>query len=186
MEDTKTLTLMAGSGGNGSVSFLREKYRPNAGPDGGDGGDGGSVILRGMRNLRSLNHFEGVYKVIAEDGLPGKSKKRTGRKGKPIYLDVPLGTIVWSIGEEEEKIRLAEVLEEGERVLIAYGGKGGIGNTHFASSVNQEPLLAIGGEPGEAREVQLEIKLSPIPNFCRFIKYLSDRSNFTVRVRFFF
>lgn len=159
MEDTKTLTLMAGSGGNGSVSFLREKYRPNAGPDGGDGGEGGSVILRGMRNLRSLNHFEGVYKVIAEDGLPGKSKKRTGRKGKPIYLDVPLGTIVWSIGEEEEKIRLAEVLEEGERVLIAYGGKGGIGNTHFASSVNQEPLLAIGGEPGEAREVQLEIKL---------------------------
>tara|TARA_Y100000996_G_scaffold143057_3_gene109746 strand:+ start:162 stop:1427 length:1266 start_codon:yes stop_codon:yes gene_type:complete len=159
MEDTKRLMVIAGAGGNGSVSFLREKFRPNGGPDGGDGGDGGPIILRGRQNLRSLNHLEGVNKIIGEDGLPGKSKQRTGRKGKPSFLDVPLGTVVWSIDLNEEKQRLTEVLEDGEKILIAYGGQGGIGNTHFASSVNQEPLIAIGGEPGEERDIYLEIKL---------------------------
>ena len=159
MDDTKTIRLIAGTGGNGAVSFLREKFRPNGGPDGGDGGAGGSIILRGRQNLRSLTHLEGINKIIAEDGLPGKSKQRTGRKGKNSFLDVPLGTVVWSISEEGNRTWLAEVIAEGEKILLAYGGSGGIGNIHFASSVNQEPLLAIGGNPGEDREISLEIKL---------------------------
>lgn len=159
MLDRIELTLRGGRGGNGAVSFLREKFRPKGGPDGGDGGDGGAVVIRASSRLRSLGHLEGVRGIAGQEGLPGRSKNRMGRKGKPVYLEVPVGTVVWERGPGEEREFLLELLSDGSEALVAYPGRGGIGNTRLATPTNQEPLLAYGGEPGEERSVELEVKL---------------------------
>ena len=158
MLDKKRLTVVAGRGGNGAVSFLREKFRPRGGPDGGDGGDGGPVICHAAANIRTLGHLEGVGRIVGDAGVGGRGKERIGRKGKGTFVDVPVGTVVWDLSGEERSF-LTELTSDGAQVVVAYGGQGGFGNVHFASSTNQEPLVALGGEPGEERDVELEVKL---------------------------
>ena len=158
MLDKKRLTIVAGRGGNGAVSFLREKFRPRGGPDGGDGGDGGPVICRAAANTRTLGHLEGVGRIVGDAGVGGRGKERIGRKGKGTFVDVPVGTVVWDLSGEE-RCFLTELTSDGAQVVVAYGGQGGFGNVHFASSANQEPLIALGGEPGEERDMELEVKL---------------------------
>ena len=159
MLDTAELTLIGGRGGNGAVSFLREKFRPRGGPDGGDGGDGGPVLVRALGNIRSLDHLEGMTRIRGGDGAPGRSKDRAGRKAKPTRVDVPVGTVVWQVAADGERALLTELTRDGAEAVVAYAGRGGEGNARFATATNQEPLLAIGGEPGEERSVLLEVKL---------------------------
>lgn len=140
------------------MSFLREKFRPRGGPDGGDGGDGGAVVCRAVGNVRTLGHLEGVSRVVGDAGASGRGKQRMGRKGRSTYVDVPVGTVVWEKSAEGMRF-LTELTADGVQAVLAYGGRGGFGNVHFASSTNQEPLIALGGERGEEREVELEVKL---------------------------
>lgn len=158
MLDKKKLTVAGGRGGNGAVSFLREKFRPRGGPDGGDGGDGGVVVCRAVANVRTLGHLEGVGSIVGEEGGFGRGKDRTGRNGRRTLVDVPVGTVIWDVSGEERSF-LAELTVDRAEVVVTYGGRGGFGNVHFASSTNQEPLIALGGESGEERDVELEVKL---------------------------
>ncbi len=158
MIDKKRLIVVAGRGGNGAVSFLREKYRPRGGPDGGDGGEGGAIVCRAVGSVRTLAHLEGVRRIVGEAGASGRGKQRTGKRGKVTVVEVPVGTVVWDVSGEEREF-LSEVAADGTACTLAYGGDGGWGNVHFATSTNQEPLIALGGEPGEEREVELEVKL---------------------------
>ncbi len=159
MLDQIEIKLQGGRGGNGAVSFLREKYRPMGGPDGGDGGDGGAVVVRAASHLRSLDHLEGARRIVGGAGSPGRSKNRSGRKGKPVFVDVPVGTVVWEAGEGAEDVFLTELLRDAAEAVAAHAGAGGLGNARFATAVNQEPLLAYGGEPGEERSVRFEVKI---------------------------
>lgn len=140
------------------MSFLREKFRPRGGPDGGDGGDGGAVICRVVANVRTLGHLEGVSRVVGDAGASGRGKQRMGRKGKSTFVDVPVGTVIWDVSAEEGRF-LTELTVDGAQAVVVYGGQGGFGNVHFASSTNQEPLIALGGERGEERDIELEVKL---------------------------
>ena len=140
------------------MSFLREKFRPRGGPDGGDGGDGGAVVCRAVGNVRTLGHLEGVNRVVGDAGASGRGKQRMGRKGRSTYVDVPVGTVVWEMSKEGARF-LTELTADGAQAVVVHGGRGGFGNVHFASSTNQEPLIALGGEQGEEREVELEVKL---------------------------
>ena len=158
MIDKKRLTVIAGEGGNGAVSFLREKFRPRGGPDGGDGGEGGAVVCRAAANVRTLAHLEGVRRIVGEAGAPGRGKERTGGRGKATVVEVPVGTVVWELSGMERTC-LTELTVDGMTAPVVYGGEGGWGNVRFASSTNQEPLIALGGEPGEEREIELEVKL---------------------------
>lgn len=158
MLDRKVIELIAGSGGNGVISFLREKYRPNGGPDGGDGGHGGNIKVRANAHLRTLDHLEGVHRVEGVAGSPGRSKDRSGKKGKDRVVEVPVGTVVSAV-QGETRTFLTEVLYGSAETIVAYGGSGGIGNPKFAGPSNQEPLIAMGGEPGEIRVVEFEVKL---------------------------
>ena len=140
------------------MSFLREKFRPRGGPDGGDGGDGGPVVCRALSNVRTLGHLEGVSRIVGEPGVPGRGKERMGRKGKGTIIDVPVGTVVWEVSADE-RVFLTELMSDRSQAVVAHGGQGGWGNVRFASSTNQEPLIALGGELGEEREIELEVKL---------------------------
>ncbi|MCY4581983.1 MAG: GTPase ObgE [Chloroflexi bacterium] len=158
MLDKKKLTVVAGNGGNGAVSFLREKFRPRGGPDGGDGGEGGSVMCRAAANVRTLGHLDGVRRIVGTDGAAGRGNKRVGRRGRPTIVEVPVGTVVWDVSGVEREF-LTELTVDGMLSTVVYGGSGGVGNVRFATSTNQEPLIALGGEVGEAREIELEVKL---------------------------
>jgi GTP-binding protein len=159
MLDKKLLHILAGKGGNGSISFRKERAVANGGPNGGDGGNGGSVIFFANRGVRTLKELSRSQKIEAEDGRPGGGSNKTGKKGKSRQVMVPVGTQVWE-WKEGEKARLVGDLEiEGQRVVAAAGGYGGRGNTLFTSPTNQEPLLAEGGEPGEELDVLVEVKL---------------------------
>ncbi len=154
--DQVTIHVTAGNGGDGCVSFRREKYVPKGGPDGGNGGRGGHVIIRGNRNLRTLvdHRYRRFYK--AQNGVPGKPALKDGKSGKDIVIDVPCGTVV---RDEETGEILADVTEHDQEVIVARGGKGGRGNAQFATSTNQAPRKAEEGRPGEARKLLLELKL---------------------------
>jgi len=154
--DQARIFVKAGDGGNGSSSFRREKYIPMGGPDGGDGGNGGDVILTVVENLNTLLPFQYVQEYKAEPGGPGSRQKKHGRNGKPKIVKVPPGTVV-TLDETGEFI--ADLTEPGEELVIARGGKGGLGNVHFKSSVRRSPKLAELGEPGEQRWVKLELRL---------------------------
>lgn len=140
------------------MSFLREKFRPRGGPDGGDGGDGGPVVCRALSNVRTLGHLESVGRIVGEPGISGRGKERMGRKGKGTYVDVPVGTVVWEMSEGGRAF-LTELTHDRSQAVVAHGGQGGWGNVRFTSSTNQEPLIALGGEPGEERDIELEVKL---------------------------
>lgn len=154
--DQATIFAKAGNGGNGAISFRREKFVPKGGPDGGTGGNGGSVIIRADRQLGTLLDFRYKRTYKAESGEHGRGKGQTGRTGLDIVLKVPCGTIV-KTGPNEEV--LADLVVDKEEVVVARGGRGGKGNAEFATSTNQAPRIAEPGTPGEECELLLELKL---------------------------
>jgi len=157
--DRVEIMVTAGSGGDGVVSFRREKFVPFGGPDGGDGGDGGDVIIVADANVTSLRMLRQGRLYRAGAGGNGRSKKRHGRKGEDLILNVPVGTVVSNKTQIGGNPLIADLEQPGERVVIAKGGKGGLGNHHFASSTNQAPQKAIKGEAGEEKTIILELKL---------------------------
>lgn len=152
--DEATIKVEAGDGGNGCVSFRREKYIPKGGPDGGDGGDGGSVWLVGDEGLNTLVDFRHQRLHRAERGQNGMGRQMTGRKGADLEIRVPVGTRVRDLDTGE---LIGEVLAHGQRLLVARGGRHGLGNIHFKSSTNRAPRQATQGTPGEKRTLGLEL-----------------------------
>lgn len=146
----------SGHGGAGSKHFMRTKFNPQAGPDGGDGGRGGHIILRGNKNLWTLLHLRYYKNVLAENGESGSGNNCTGRSGKDIIIEVPLGTVARD--EETEEVE-AEILEDGQEVIWVKGGRGGLGNARFATATNQAPEYAQPGEPGIEATKILELKV---------------------------
>ena len=144
--DRARIYVKAGNGGSGSRSFRREKYVPRGGPDGGDGGRGGDVRLRVRPSLTSLVPFQFHQEFKAENGQGGRGRKMHGRAGRQLVVDVPPGTVVW---DDETGELLADLTEPGEEVVVARGGRGGLGNVHFKSATHQAPRIAELGEPGE-------------------------------------
>ena len=154
--DLAKVYIRSGAGGNGCVSFRKEKYIEFGGPDGGDGGTGGDVIAEAVNNLNTLIDFRYQQHFFAKNGQPGMGRQRTGADGKDIILRVPVGT---EILEEDEETVIADMTEEGQRVVLARGGNGGFGNLHFKSSTNQAPRRANPGQPAVERTIWLRLKL---------------------------
>lgn len=154
--DEAVIRVQAGDGGNGCVSFRREKFIPRGGPNGGDGGDGGSLYLIVDASLNTLVDFRMKRLYRAERGQDGMGKDRTGASGKDLEIPVPLGTRVFDAETEEE---MGDLVSQGQRLLVARGGRRGLGNTRFKSSTNQAPRRATPGTPGEQRELRLELML---------------------------
>ncbi len=154
--DEVTITVRSGKGGKGCVSFRRERFVPKGGPDGGDGGKGGDVLLQATSRKRTLYHFQFKRNFQAENGKPGGGSQKTGRNGKNIVLEVPPGTVV---SEPETGKILKDLTKPGDTFLAAKGGKGGLGNKRFASSINRTPRYAQPGEAGQDFTLKLELKL---------------------------
>ena len=146
----------SGHGGAGSKHFMRTKFNPQAGPDGGNGGRGGHIILRGNKNMWTLLHLRYYKNVLAEDGQGGNKNNMTGRDGKDIIIEVPLGTVA---RDEETEEQEAEILEHGQEIVWIKGGRGGLGNAQFATPTNQAPEHAQPGEPGVEGWKVLELKV---------------------------
>lgn len=154
--DEVVIRIVAGKGGNGCVSFRREKYVPRGGPDGGDGGNGGSVVLEASERKGSLLDFRYRNLFRAEAGRGGSGQNRNGRSGEDLVLEVPVGTVA---KDPEGGEILADLTEPGQRWIAAQGGRGGKGNSHFVSSTHRTPRFAQEGQPGEEKELKLELKL---------------------------
>lgn len=152
--DTATVTVQAGKGGDGAVSFRHEIYVDKGGPDGGDGGRGGDVIFVASEQLNTLLSFRYQPRLAADDGVSGSKRKMAGRSGEDKYVKVPVGTLVRRDGEI-----IADLAVPGQEAIVARGGDGGFGNAHFKSSTRQTPRMAELGEPGESFEAELELKL---------------------------
>ncbi len=153
--DQASVSVVAGRGGDGRVSYRREKFISKGGTDGGDGGDGGDVILRASNNQNSLAVFRYSKQLKAEAGQPGSTNRKHGKSGKDLIVDVPVGTET----KDELGNVLADLTEDGQMEVIALGGKGGFGNAHFVSSVRQAPDFAEKGEPGETKALTFELKM---------------------------
>ena len=151
--DTAKVSLKAGKGGDGAVSFRREIYIPKGGPDGGDGGKGGDIIFRADKDTNTLADFRFTPILTAEDGKNGSGTRSAGRSGKDLIVEVPIGTVV-----KKDGTIIADLTHDGEEAIIAKGGDGGFGNAHFKSSTRQAPIIAEVGEPGEEFEAELELK----------------------------
>ncbi|WP_240550347.1 GTPase ObgE [Candidatus Roseilinea sp. NK_OTU-006] len=156
MYDLATITVKAGRGGDGMMSFRREARVPRGGPDGGNGGRGGDVILVVNPRLNTLMRFQRQRQFEAEDGRNGGSQNKTGRSGRPKYIEVPPGTLVY---DAETGRMLGDLTRPGQQLIVAKGGRGGRGNAMFATPTNQAPQIAENGEPGERRTLRLELKL---------------------------
>ena len=154
--DEATIEVHAGDGGNGCVSFRREKYIPFGGPDGGDGGDGGGIYFEADSAVNTLADFRHSRKFTAERGQNGMGKNRTGKSGADLIVKVPVGTLVH---EEDTGELVGDLVRHGDRLLVARGGFHGLGNTRFKSSTNRAPRQSKPGTPGEVRHLQLELKL---------------------------
>ena len=154
--DEAKIYIAAGDGGNGIVSFRREKYEPEGGPNGGDGGRGGSVYVLADRNLNTLIEYRYTRKFLAQRGENGGSSDCYGKGGGDITLHVPVGTV---ITDENTQAVIADLDVDGKKILIAKGGKGGLGNIHFKSSTNRAPRQCTKGEPGEERDLRLELRV---------------------------
>ncbi len=153
--DEAKIHLKAGDGGNGAVSFRREKFVPRGGPDGGDGGRGGSVIFKCAKDLNTLIDFRFVQHFKAQNGQKGQGKNKSGLYGENLVLKVPQGTQIFSDDEE----LITDLMEPDQEVVIARGGNGGFGNANFKSSINQAPDYAIPGQKGDELWVKLKLKL---------------------------
>ena len=154
--DQAEVILKAGKGGDGIVSFRREKFVPAGGPSGGNGGRGGSIIFIADNNLQTLLDFKFNREISAKDGIKGGPNKRTGARGEDRILKVPCGT---EIRDSKTGIILGDLVDHNEQVVIAYGGRGGLGNSHFLSNSNRAPEFCIDGREGEIWHVKLELKL---------------------------
>ena len=152
--DTAKVYIKAGKGGNGAISFRHEIYIPKGGPDGGDGGKGGDVVFVASKDCDTLIDFRFQPKLIAEDGKAGSGQKSSGKSGKDLEVEVPIGTVVKRDGEI-----IADLTFDGDRQIVAHGGDGGYGNWHFRSSTRQTPKIAELGNPGESFDAELELKL---------------------------
>lgn len=154
--DEATIFVQAGNGGSGSMHFRREKFVPLGGPDGGDGGAGGNVLLRADRNLNTLFTFKRRRRFEAQSGQAGSANRMRGKSGEDLIVPVPVGTIV---RDSESGELLADLTRDGETLLVARGGQGGLGNVHFKTSTNQAPQFAEKGEPGTSCWLDLELKV---------------------------
>ena len=154
--DEATITVQAGKGGDGIVSFRREKYIPFGGPDGGDGGDGGSVYLIADINLNTLADFRHTRRFNAINGQPGQGRNKTGRGGDDLLIPVPVGTLAYDKDTEE---LIGDLTEVDQKLLVAQGGFHGLGNTRYKSSVNRAPRQFSRGTSGEKRDLRLELKV---------------------------
>ena len=154
--DEVSITVKAGDGGNGCMSFRREKFIPKGGPDGGDGGDGGSIYLEADSNLNTLVDYRYTRRFNAKRGENGRGSDCTGAKGEDMVLKVPVGTTVVDAGTQEI---IGDLTEAGQRLLVAQGGFHGLGNTRYKSSVNRAPRQTTNGTPGELRDLKLEMKV---------------------------
>jgi len=154
--DEASIHIIAGKGGDGSASFRREKFIQYGGPDGGDGGAGGSVYLEGDSGLNTLVDFRHLRMYKAQNGVPGKGQEKYGKGGEDINIRVPLGTVVT---DESKGVVLGDVTEHGQHLLVARGGRGGLGNVHFKSSTNRAPRKCTPGEAGEDVQLHLELKV---------------------------
>lgn len=154
--DYVKLVCRSGRGGAGSAHFRREKYIPKGGPDGGDGGRGGHVFIRGNRNYWTLIHLRYARHIFATDGGNGGGKKCTGKDGNDVYIDVPLGTVVYDASTGDY---VCEVRQHDEVIMLLEGGKGGLGNTNFATPVNQAPRYAQPGQPSREMTVVMQLKM---------------------------
>lgn len=156
--DYARIKVKAGNGGDGCISFRREKFVPKGGPDGGDGGRGGDIIALGDSNVNTLLDYRYTKSLKAEDGKPGAGANKHGASGKPVILRLPLGTEVFQVvGDKKQKI--ADVTYHGEELVISQGGNGGRGNTNFATATNQAPRTATPGKQTEELELELVLKL---------------------------
>ncbi len=154
--DTATIAVRSGNGGNGAVSFRREKFLPKGGPNGGDGGNGGDVIVRAMANLTTLMDLRYRREYLAENGTPGGGGNKNGKYGESVEIPVPPGTAVFDDGTGE---LIADLVEEGDSVVVAKGGRGGRGNTAFATPSDQAPRHSEDGKSGKELTIRLELKL---------------------------
>lgn len=154
--DEAVITVESGQGGRGCSSFRREKYVPRGGPDGGDGGRGGDVVLKASDDLNTLVDFRYQRFYKAENGQPGRGKNCSGVGGKPLVITVPVGTVIYEV---ETNLVLGDLTEDGQELLVAKGGRGGLGNTHFKSSTNRAPRKSTPGFESERREIRLELSL---------------------------
>jgi len=154
--DYAEIMIQSGKGGDGAVTFRREKYVPKGGPSGGNGGKGGDVLAEAHHNLSTLLDFKYKKQYKSEDGKPGGSALKDGKNGKDVIIKVPVGTIIKNF--DDNKI-LFDMNDEGKKFIIAKGGKGGKGNSNFATSTNQAPRYAEKGQPGEEKKIILELKL---------------------------
>ena len=154
--DEVEIEVKAGKGGNGIASFRREKYIEFGGPDGGDGGDGGNIYLKGTKNLNTLADFRTKKKFDAQNGENGMGKNKTGKNGEDLDILVPLGTIVCNA---ESGLKISELIEDDQRLLVAKGGKHGFGNLRFKSSTNRAPRKFTKGALGEELNLKLELRL---------------------------
>lgn len=154
--DKVKISLLAGHGGSGCVSFRREKHVPKGGPNGGDGGNGGDIFLIGETNVYTLLDFQYRPRYKSERAEHGKGSNKHGKNGKPLYIQVPLGTVVRDVDTEEF---LGDIVDQGQQLLVAKGGRGGRGNARFKNSTNQAPREWEPGEYGEEKTLALELKL---------------------------
>ncbi len=157
--DEAVIEVVAGDGGDGVVAWRREKYVPKGGPAGGDGGRGGSLYFEATPELSTLVEFRYKRRFVAESGRPGGTANKSGHSGSDLVIPVPVGTLVFVTRPGQPERLLADLSVPGQRVLVARGGRGGLGNQHFATSVRQAPRFAEKGEPGERCTVRLELKL---------------------------
>ena len=159
--DEVDIHVAAGDGGRGCLAFRRELRVPRGGPSGGDGGHGGSVVVVASPHVNTLIKYRFHPEFTGQRGGHGEGSNCTGRSGEDLELDVPIGTLVYEKSSDPEHPRrlLADLAEAGQRVLVAHGGRGGLGNAHFATSTNRAPRKVQPGEPGEVRDLRFEMKL---------------------------
>lgn len=153
--DEAIIIARSGDGGRGCVSFLRERYIPRGGPDGGDGGKGGDVIIKATKRKSTLAHFAARSLFAAKRGRPGKGKNQTGRNGEDVIIEVPLGTTIY---DDETGEELGDLVEDDQKILVLEGGKGGKGNRHFVTSTNRAPRIAQPGLPGAQKRLRLSLR----------------------------
>jgi GTPase len=153
--DEVVITVVSGDGGKGCVSFRREKFIPKGGPDGGDGGDGGNILFNASNSLNTLSDFSSKRHFKSQNGRQGKGKHQTGKNGSDVVIKVPLGTIIYDNDTGEV---LADLVKNNQEILFLTGGKGGKGNSHFATSTNRTPRFAQDGTPGQKKIIKLSLK----------------------------